>query len=117
GVTCPCCGTIMTMEDIRLEGQNGRLGAVMTAVVVDGQYDKEYRLPTEEEILVATEAERELDYVFTDVPFGLPNEPVPKGASRSSGGSPFTIFIYGLKRWRDLFTPRQLLTLSTFVKY
>ena len=27
---------IMTMEDIRLEGQAGRLGAIMTAVVVDG---------------------------------------------------------------------------------
>ena len=26
GATCPCCGSIMTMEDIRLEGQAGRLG-------------------------------------------------------------------------------------------
>jgi len=26
----------MTMEDIRLEGRAGQLGAVMTAVVVDG---------------------------------------------------------------------------------
>ena len=28
GAKCPCCGAIMTMEDIRLEGQAGRLGAV-----------------------------------------------------------------------------------------
>ena len=34
GATCPLCGVIMTMGDIRLEGQAGRLGAVMTAVVV-----------------------------------------------------------------------------------
>ena len=45
GITCPCCGTIMMMEDIRLEGQAGRLGTVMTAVVVDGEHGKEYRLP------------------------------------------------------------------------
>ena len=28
GATCPCCGAIMTMQDIRLEGRAGRLGAV-----------------------------------------------------------------------------------------
>ncbi len=50
GATCPCCGTIMTMEDIRLEGRAGRLGAVMTAVVVDGPNGKEYRLPAAEEV-------------------------------------------------------------------
>src|SRR5439155_19324369 len=59
GALCPCCGTIMTMEDIRREGQAGRLGAVMTAVVVDGPDGKEYRLPTKEEIRLAAEAEKE----------------------------------------------------------
>src|SRR5260370_12319078 len=34
GVTCPCCSTIMTMEDIRREAQTGCLGAIMTAGVV-----------------------------------------------------------------------------------
>src|SRR5437588_4984927 len=28
GTTCPCCGTIMTMEDLRLEWLAGRLGTV-----------------------------------------------------------------------------------------
>ena len=40
GATCPCCGAITTMEDIRFEGRAGRLGAVMTAVVVDGPKGK-----------------------------------------------------------------------------
>ena len=116
-VTCPCCGTIMTTEDIRLEGQAGRLGAVMTAVVVDGQQGKEYRMPTEYEIELAGEAEKEVLHVFAEIPFGLPEEAVPQGASRSSGGSPFTVFLYSLTGWRDLFTPRQLLALGTFVKH
>ena len=52
GATCVCCGLpSMTMEDIRLEGKAGRLGAIMTAVVVDGPNGKEYRLPTGDEIL------------------------------------------------------------------
>ncbi|MDH7578536.1 MAG: DUF1156 domain-containing protein [Bacillota bacterium] len=115
GATCPCCGTIMTMEDIRLEGRAGRLGAVMTAVVVDGPSGKEYRLPTAEEIRLAQEAEKELDRVFAGIPFGLPEEPTPKsgnGASRA-----FSVDGYGFDKWSKLFTPRQLLALGTFVKY
>ena len=50
GASCPLCPTIMTMEDLRLDGRAGRLGEVMTAVVVDGPAGKEYRLPTELEL-------------------------------------------------------------------
>ena len=46
GVRCPLCQAIMTMQDLRLDGRGGRLGEVMTAVVVDGPHGKEYRLPT-----------------------------------------------------------------------
>ena len=117
GVTCPCCGTIMTSENLRLESQAGRLGKIMTTVVMDGPHGKEYRLPTEEEIQLTLEAERELPSIFANIPFGLPEEPIPQGASRSGGGSSFTVFLYGLKRWSDLFTSRQLLALGTFIKY
>ena len=34
GVRCPLCPTIMTMQDLRVDGRAGHLGAVMTAVVV-----------------------------------------------------------------------------------
>ena len=50
GVTCPCCAAIATTKDIRAEGLAGRLGARMTAVVVEGQEGKEYRLPTDVEV-------------------------------------------------------------------
>ena len=53
GVTCPCCSTIMTMEGIRREAQSGRLGEIMTAVVVEGENGKEYRIPTDEETKMA----------------------------------------------------------------
>lgn len=117
GATCPCCGAIMTSADIRLEGQAGRLGAAMIAVVVDGERGKEYRLPTESELQTVREAEQELEHVETAIPFAWPDEPIPQGASRAGGGSPFTVHIYGLTRWRDLFAPRQLLSLGTFVHH
>jgi putative DNA methylase len=117
GVTCPCCGIpSMTMEDIRLEGRAGRLGSVMTAVVVDGPDGKEYRTPTPQEVEAASRAEGELDRVYADVPFGLPDEPTPAGGGRGAGRA-FSVQGFGMMRWRDLFTPRQLLALGTFVKW
>ena len=115
GVTCPCCGTIMKMEDIRLEGLAERLGTAMTVVVVGGQHGKEYRLPTEDENRLATEAEKELARVFAEIPFGLPDESVPKGGSGASRA--FSVDGYGFDKWYKLFSPRQLLALGTFVKY
>ena len=53
GATCPCCGTIMTMADLRLEGRASRMSAQMTAVVVDSPGGKEYRLPTALEVEMA----------------------------------------------------------------
>ena len=113
GATCPCCRTIMTMQDIRLEGRSGRLGTVMTAVVVDGPNGKEYRRPTEHERAAAEVTEEQLQAVYADIPFGLPEEPTPKagrGASRA-----FSVDGYGFHTWRRLFTNRQLLAIGTLI--
>jgi len=42
----------------------------------------------------------------------LPSEPTPDNSGHRAVGSPF---IYGMRRWRDLYTPRQLLCLTTYV--
>ncbi|MGC8988826.1 MAG: hypothetical protein ACP5MD_01760, partial [Verrucomicrobiia bacterium] len=115
GAKCPVHGNIMTMEDIRLEGQAGRLGACMTAVVVEGQVGKEYRLPTELELQKATEAQTRIPQVFAEIPFGIPTEPTPKGGVGASRA--FSVDGYGFDQWHKLFTPRQLLALGTFVKW
>jgi putative DNA methylase len=113
GATCPCCGAIMTMQDIRLEGQAKRLGTVLTAVVVDGLKGKEYRLPTKLEIQMATESEKELIPTYANIPFNLPNEPTPTGGG-SGAGRAFSVQGYGMMEWRDIFSSRQLLSLGVF---
>ena len=117
GATCPCCGIVMTTEDIRLEGQVGRLGMVNTCVVVEAQVGKEYRLPSEAEINAAALAEEELDAYSRVCRSVYPPRLSPIGASRVGGGSPFTVPQYGITRWSDLFIGRQLAALGTFVKY
>lgn len=116
GSKCPCCATIMTMEDIRLEGQAGRLGTIATAVIVDGPKGQEYRLPTEHENQSAIDAEKEIERVFAEIPFGLPMEPTPAGGGRGAGRA-FSVQGYGLMRWRDLYTARQLVTLGNLCRF
>ena len=116
GVRCPACGAIATTKDIRAEGLAGRLGERMTAVVVEGQTGKEYRLPTVAELDAARVERAEIEALYADVPFGLPDESIvaerPSPNSRGASGLPR----YGFDTWRTLFTDRQLLTLGTFVR-
>ena len=87
------------------------MGAVMTAVVVDGPKGKEYRLPTDHEVEVAGVSEERLQALYADIPFGpAGGADCPKqgtGASRA-----FSVDGYGFDTWRKLFTNRQLLALG-----
>ncbi len=114
GVKCPCCPQINGSADIRYLAMQGQLHTVMTAVVTDGPSGKEYRLPTRHELIAAEVAGAELDAVARDIPFGLPLEPTPKSGSGASRA--FSVGGYGMLRWADVFTARQLVTLSTFVR-
>lgn len=118
GAWCPCCGKSGTVamegQDIRAEAMAGRMGVMLTAVVVEGQNGKEYRLPTDLELSLATPSEESLHEVFHGVPFGEPEEPTPAGGG-SGAGRAFAVHGYGLKHWKDLFTARQMMTLGTFV--
>ena len=88
----------------------------MTAVVVEGQTGKEYRLPTAAELDAARVERAEIEALYSDVPFGLPDESIvaerPSPNSRGASGLPR----YGFDTWRTLFTDRQLLALGTFVR-
>lgn len=115
-VACPCCKTLNTKDDIRYAAMRGNLDAMMTAVVVNGPNGKEYRAPTAEELHAADISPDDLQASLDNMPFGEPVEAIPVGGSRTGGGSPFTPPQYGLTRWVDIFTRRQLLGLACFVK-
>jgi hypothetical protein len=57
---------------------------MITAVVFNGEDVKEYRLPTADEIRLADEADMELAQVYTEIPFGLPDEPIVEDAKRNT---------------------------------
>lgn len=111
GAQCPCCPTIMTMEDLRLEGQAGRLGTTMTVAVVDGYVGKEYRTPTEFERKAADVSSGDLDALYAEIPFGCPTERLP---GKEALG--FRVPLYGMTQWQQLFTSRQLYVLGTLCR-
>jgi adenine-specific DNA methylase len=114
GATCPCCGTIMTMEDIRLQGRAGGMGTRMTAVVVDGLDGKEYRAPTALELQASSISATDLESAFEGLPGGLPTEATPKGGSGAARA--FSVDGYGIDQWQKLFMPRQLVALATICR-
>lgn len=103
GAKCPCCDTIMTMQDIRMEGQAGRLGATMTAVVEDTGRGNAYRTPTAEEIAAVKSAEE------IPAPSSSIDVPMEPASTRS-----ISCQLYGVRTYRDLFTRRQVVALNQF---
>lgn len=110
GATCPCCGGIMTTEDIKFEARAHRLGSVNTAVALEGRLGKEFRLPTELEMALISKSEQELNLKSKDLIFGLPRENIVDDAKRNCW-----CIDYGLTTWDTLFLERQLLSILVFV--
>lgn len=110
GAQCPCCGAIMTMEDVRLEGRASRLGNIVCAVISDGSSGKEYRVPTPHETVSSVAIQSLLDQFDRQHSLGVPREPL---ASAEALG--FRVPLYGFDTWDKLFLPRQLASLATLV--
>ena len=95
---CVMSGTPMDGDYIKGEGKAGRMGARLMAIVAEGDRGRIYLAPTTEHETVARQAQ----------PEWRPDGDVP---ARLTGG---TCVPYGLATWGDLFTPRQLVALTTF---
>lgn len=112
----------LTMPEIREQGRRGLMGIQMTAVCVEAtvpgkkKTEKQYRLPTEEELLSADVQVEEIEAAFENIPYGIPNEDTPKGGGKRASRA-FSLQNYGIMKWRDVFIPRQLLTAGVFLKH
>ena len=110
--TCPFCGSPQPGDYIKRCGHEGKLKAQLTAVVYQEEYGKEYLPPTQVEINAAEISEEVLEAIADEIPHGRPDEPMPGPETLG-----FRVPLYGFNKWSDLFTPRQLLALMTFVKW
>ena len=95
---CLMSGVPVPYDHIRNEGKAGRMGALLMAVVAEGTKGRVYLSPTIENEAIARKANPEWKPEVA-----LPNNP-----------RDFKTPNYGLRTFADLFTPRQLVALTTF---
>jgi putative DNA methylase len=95
---CLMSGTPMPFDFLRAESRAGRMGARLMAVVAEGQRGRVYLTPTLEHEAAARKAK----------PEWKPDVEICHWPGRTN------VVEYGLTTFGDLFTPRQLVALTTF---
>lgn len=95
---CIISDTAITPEYVKSKGQSGEMGQALIAIVADGKAGRVYVDPNtdHESIALSTKPDRRPETM-------LPNDP-----------RNFWTVDYGLTRFGDLFTDRQLVALNTF---
>jgi putative DNA methylase len=98
GGVCLMSGTPMDFKYLRAEGKAGRMGSRLMAIVAEGERGRVYLSPNEYQVKIAYGATPEWKPEMI-----LPTNP-----------RDFKTPNYGMKTYGDLFTPRQLVALTTF---
>lgn len=98
GATCIVCHQPVPFTYVRSEGQAGRLGTQLMAIVAEGQRGRIYLKPDKEHVHRSKQA----------VPSWRPEGELP------ANPRDFKTPNYGMKTISDLFTERQLTALTTF---
>ncbi|BBY07104.1 DUF1156 domain-containing protein [Mycobacterium noviomagense] len=97
GARCISCGAAVPLKYIKAEGRLGRLGSDLMALVAQGPHQRIYLPPSPEDEACANVA--------------VPSE-VPEGEVFDWPGC-INVYRYGMTKFSDLFTPRQLTVLCT----
>ena len=96
---CVMSGAVINDPYIKAESMAGRMGARLMAIVAEGDRGRVYIAPTPEHEEIVTQAE----------PMWKPDQPMNRDTRDLVSGRG-----YGFFTWADLFTPRQLVALTTF---
>ena len=96
--TCIATGAAIPGHYIKSEGRAGRMGRHLIAVVVESERGRAYVPATDNDVAAADCGEATW-------------RPEGQNPERLTGG---TVFVYGMDEWWKLFTPRQLIALTTF---
>ena len=108
----PWDGLVIDSTYIKEQAQAGRMGEVLYAVAIRTARGRGFRAPTDVDLRALAAAQTELDRLLPQLERDdvLPTEAVPAGNKTREPHN------YGMPRWRDMFTPRQLLAHGCFVE-
>jgi len=108
----PWSGDAVDGDYIKAEAQAGRMGQMLYVVAVKRRGGFDFRAPTPEDLAAARAAEEELARVRArwEAEDVIPTEPIPDGLKTAEP------MRYGMIAWAEMFSPRQLLAIGTFVE-
>ena len=129
--TCVCCGAVLPPERVRAQlssqrggadvvfdakgGRKGGARLLTVATLRSGEQGRNYRLPTKRDYEAIYRATKRVqDGRTPSMPNGLspfPDEAIPRTELRR-----ISVPLYGVERFRDMFTARQLLALSELAR-
>lgn len=96
---CVTCGHTVKLEYVREQARDGKMSRVMMAIVAEGERGKLFLSPTDTHDQIARSAIPKREPPMNK----LPEDPLG-----------FSLQNYGITHWHQLFTVRQLMTLTTF---
>ncbi|MEH2082206.1 MAG: DUF1156 domain-containing protein [Nostoc sp.] len=97
GAICISCSTPMPLDYVRAEGKAGAIGAKLMAIVAQGQGGRAYLPPNEEHKKIVASI-----------------KPEWKPETELVGKAAVNVPLYGMTKYADLFSSRQLVALTTF---
>ena len=98
GAICVACGSAVELKYVREESRARRMGSRLIAIVAEGDRRRVYLAANKEHVSAASMA----------TPSGVPSGNVFNWPGR------INVYTYGLTKFSDLFTNRQLVALTTF---
>jgi adenine-specific DNA methylase len=99
---CPCCGNVTDTKSLKAQFKSGDVTQKLLATIYESSGGKEYRIPTEKEIDVVEKIPDAID---------IPQDKMEVGNNRN-----FNTPGWGIDSFGQMFSPRQLLAMQTFVE-
>ncbi len=101
-MTCPCCGNVTSVENIKEQSKLHGLKSRLLAVINDGDMGKDYEIPSD----------KVLNIISSEVPkVDRPQELLPLGYIQA-----FPLCSWGYTHWGDIFSDRQIFMLSVWIR-
>lgn len=115
--TCPICGSTIDDDTTRNLFQNGMSGQRLIAAVFyrPNTKGKIYRPATQQDVQVFESAEKVLEQKRNLYMNEWGMDPIPDELIEANSVKPRTMWLYGMRKWGDLFNARQKLSLITFI--
>lgn len=108
----PWTGDSISGDKIKATAQDRKMGQALYAIVIQRNGKKEFRVPDAHDLHAVSLAEKIL---AENIPTWskqdlIPTEEIPEGNKTSEPRR------YGMTRWNDIFAPRQILALGTYLE-